>query len=665
MGAGLDKDASNHFDKRTLRVMHANEFTRALRKEVSRRNKLAGKENGVADPEPVEATEAAPEGGDCTAIIRKRPIFEHEQEKGEFDVIQCYGPTIAIYNCQRHMNGQTLYMSRSEFKFPAVYSEKDSTEKIYEADIAPAVRDWSSGRSGCTLFMYGQTGSGKSYTINGLLELAAREAFVLAASSDVAVSVFEIAGGKCYDLLSPVEDVMDESADDESAAIAPKHKEVFLRESEEGEMCVRGLLEESCPTTADVLDAIRRANESRATQSTSANDTSSRSHAVYQLRSSQGSLLRFVDLAGSERNRDSMFHTEARQKESIEINVSLNSLKECIRLRIQQEELWRQELRAHQEKHPFSAPELSTKVTVHMPFRRSALTRVLKASLLPRVPQGMTLADDKGSERHRTILIATVSPAASDTEHSMSTLQHASLMAVGGQKARETKIAVQTESEAKAAAAKAAAKEQAKNVDNPKEWSSEEVQAWVKGIAGTPPDLRLILRKFKNVTGKELARFTRNMFEEHCCGNKVLAQKLFTSISALKRKVDQQQQLARRQQMREGSKTAAKAGSKAGARPATKSSATARSATAKSTGTKKRVATSRAGVARPSSQANVRQTAAKKTATKKVSSRVDSGIRAGSKRTAAGGSRAAHDAEKAGSGAKRIRPTSGLTAAGL
>lgn len=618
MGAGLDKDASNHFDKRTLRIMYANEFARALRKESVRRGKAAGKENGGASVAPEER-------GDCTAIIRKRPIFEHEQAKGEFDVIQCQDSTIAIYNCQRHMNGQDLFMTRSSFKFPAVYSDKDSTEKIYEADIAPAVREWSAGRSGCTLFMYGQTGSGKSYTIGGLLKLASREAFSLSSQvSDVTVSVFEIAGGKCYDLLNPI-DAMDESEEEEAAT--RKHQEVFLRDSEDGEVCVRGLKEFPCTTTEEVLDAIQRADESRATQSTTANDQSSRSHAVYQLRSSQGALMRFVDLAGSERNRDSMFHTEARQKESIEINVSLNSLKECIRLRIEQEQAWRKELEAHREKHPSSPPALKCKSSVHLPFRRSALTRVLKASLQPRVPEGMFVAgkEAEAEERHKTILIATVSPAASDTEHSMSTLQHASLMALSGSKSRETKIEVESASSLKKAAE--AAKE--KEMVNPKDWTAEEVLAWVKSIVGTPPDLRMIVKNFKTVTGKEVTRFTRNMFEERCCGNKVAATKLFQSISAMKRKIDQQKQKERRQllQANAANTPAKKTATKARATSSTKR-------TAATTSTAKKTASRTTSTTRSTRSTTSAKTAGVKKSTAAVTSRVDSGMRSGTKRKA-------------------------------
>jgi kinesin family protein 2/24 len=56
-------------------------------------------------------------------------------------------------------------------------------------------------------------------------------------------------------------------------------------------------------------------------------------------------------------------------------------------------------------------------------YRTSKLTMALKASFL--------------SPRARTVVIATVSPASKDTEHSLNTLRHACFM--DGQKKREGK----------------------------------------------------------------------------------------------------------------------------------------------------------------------------------------------------------------------------------
>lgn len=85
------------------------------------------------------------------------------------------------------------------------------------------------------------------------------------------------------------------------------------------------------------------------------------------------------------------YHGKERRKETSHINASLMALKECIR-----------------------AKAMGTSQSHQHVFRKSKLTMALKNSFnLPHA---------------RTIVIATVSPASKDTEHSLNTLRHACIM---------------------------------------------------------------------------------------------------------------------------------------------------------------------------------------------------------------------------------------------
>jgi kinesin family protein 2/24 len=61
-----------------------------------------------------------------------------------------------------------------------------------------------------TVFAYGQTGSGKTFTMNGLQELAIKDLFERGVyyfqeekrNFTVTVSMYEIYGGKIYDLIN-------------------------------------------------------------------------------------------------------------------------------------------------------------------------------------------------------------------------------------------------------------------------------------------------------------------------------------------------------------------------------------------------------------------------------------------------------------------------------
>ena len=98
-----------------------------------------------------------------------------------------------------------------------------------------------------------------------------------------------------------------------------------------------------------------------------------------------------------------MWHDAERRKEGAEINQSLHALKECMRH-------W---LLMHEGK------------TTHIPFRESALTRVLADSFM----------------RHDTLItvVGTVSPTCTDTEHTLTTLKTVAAVAGTDHAIRETK----------------------------------------------------------------------------------------------------------------------------------------------------------------------------------------------------------------------------------
>mmetsp|Transcript_33174 Transcript_33174/g.45954 ORF Transcript_33174/g.45954 Transcript_33174/m.45954 type:complete len:357 (-) Transcript_33174:251-1321(-) len=99
-------------------------------------------------------------------------------------------------------------------------------------------------------------------------------------------------------------------------------------------------------------------------------------------------VLRLVDLAGSERNYETVQMTAQQHRESAEINSALLALKNC-----------------------FRAHALGQRT----PFRSSRLTQVLRACFT--------------EPTHKTVAVATVSPAPTDLTHTLNTLLHMSYMA--------------------------------------------------------------------------------------------------------------------------------------------------------------------------------------------------------------------------------------------
>ena len=138
------------------------------------------------------------------------------------------------------------------------------------------------------MFAYGQTGSGKTFTITDCTADAVRDLFKLAPPGfSFYMSFFEIYGGKVSDLLNG-------------------KKKLVIYEDANSKIQVSGLEERIANTEKAMLEIIEFGHSVRTTHSTAANDTSSRSHAICQIkvRDTQGKglgKLLIVDLAGSER----------------------------------------------------------------------------------------------------------------------------------------------------------------------------------------------------------------------------------------------------------------------------------------------------------------------------------------------------------------------------
>jgi len=321
-----------------------------------------------------------PRHGGLTVCVRKRPLLDFELLSGDWDAVEMPDQaTVLCHDGKLSRSGRQLLMNHRRYVLDRAWSAMTSTETIYADSVQPLAQAALAGSSS-TLLCMGQTGTGKTHTICGVIDCLSKE--LSARQEDIEVEFFEIYGKKCLDLLA-------------------ERKEVHLRSDAEGQVHVRGQRIVRLSAGAGLLDLINEALRLRASEETERNAASSRSHAICTLRflngesseASKSGVLRLVDLAGSERNFETTKMTAAQHRESAEINASLMALKDCFR--------------AH--------AALQRGEKVHMPFRSSRLTRVLRDCFV--------------DLEHRTVVIATVSPSACDVIHSVNTLRHATMLA--------------------------------------------------------------------------------------------------------------------------------------------------------------------------------------------------------------------------------------------
>lgn len=269
-----------------------------------------------------------------------------------------------------------------------------TTEEIYEelvVDLVPYA--WNGGVG--TLFAYGQTGSGKTFTVSGVEELIAETIMNgnLEGEREVYMTIIDLAGNAAFDLLN-------------------EREAISLREDSLGATQIVGAQENQVFSVDDMRAVVERAASFRRTAPTLKNPASSRSHAICRIRivnTANGSdgLLYLVDLAGSEAARDVAVHGADRMRETKQINISLSVLKDCIRVKAQADTA----TTLNREKPGQNVP--------HIPFRQSALTRVLKH-----------VFDPASTRACRTIVIACVNPSLADVGPTKNTLRFAELLRV-------------------------------------------------------------------------------------------------------------------------------------------------------------------------------------------------------------------------------------------
>ena len=242
--------------------------------------------------------------------VRKRPLSLKEKATGEVDVLQVAGGKgrVIVHQPKTRVDLEKVVES-GVFEFDNGFGESCGNRQVYEEAVENLVgRVWGGCRG--SVFAYGQTGSGKTFTMMG--EGKEEGVTILAAEKllrerkrkgredlDVYVSLFEIYGGKLFDLLNERKVRMcgdsrqDETDLSTATALTPLRflscppppappPLVKCLEDGKGRVCFLGLTEHKVDDLEDVRRLISEGGEGRSTGSTSKNDASSRSHAVLQ-----------------------------------------------------------------------------------------------------------------------------------------------------------------------------------------------------------------------------------------------------------------------------------------------------------------------------------------------------------------------------------------------
>uniref|UniRef100_A0A3P9JEB2 Kinesin-like protein KIF14 n=1 Tax=Oryzias latipes TaxID=8090 RepID=A0A3P9JEB2_ORYLA len=342
------------------------------------------------------------ENSAVTVAVRIRPFNPREKAEKALQVIFTSGQDTLV----QHPHSKQSFSFTYDFSFCSVDDSNPafaSQQTVYETLAKPLLLRAFEGFNTC-LFAYGQTGSGKSYTMMGFEGEAGvtprfcQDLFSKLASLEnvevkyhVEMSYFEVYNEKIHDLLV--------TRDEPTQRRMP----LRVREHPVHGPYVADLSANVVSSFGDIKGWLELGNKQRATAATGMNDKSSRSHSVFTLVMTQTktesvegeehdhsitSRINLVDLAGSERCNSAQTSGD-RLREGASINKSLLTLGKVISALSEQ---------------------MLTRKKVFIPYRESVLTWLLKESL---------------GGNSKTAMIATLSPAGSNVEESLSTLRYA------------------------------------------------------------------------------------------------------------------------------------------------------------------------------------------------------------------------------------------------
>uniref|UniRef100_A0A8C1MX35 plus-end-directed kinesin ATPase n=1 Tax=Cyprinus carpio TaxID=7962 RepID=A0A8C1MX35_CYPCA len=346
-------------------------------------------------------------GASVKVAVRVRPFNSREMGKESKCIIQMSGNTTTIINPKQPKESKSFNFDYSYWSHTTPEDVNYACQKQVYKDIGEEMLLHAFEGYNVCIFAYGQTGAGKSYTMmgkqekdqEGIIPLLCEDLFTKISDNNdnsmsysVEVSYMEIYCERVRDLLNP------------------KNKgNLRVREHPLMGPYVEDLSKLAVTSYNDIQDLMDSGNKARTVAATNMNETSSRSHAVFNIiftqkrcdsdtdnTSEKVSKISLVDLAGSER-ADSTGAKGTRLKEGANINKSLTTLGKVISALAEVD----------------SAPNKNKKkkkVESFIPYRDSVLTWLLRENL---------------GGNSRTAMVAALSPADINYDETLSTLRYA------------------------------------------------------------------------------------------------------------------------------------------------------------------------------------------------------------------------------------------------
>ncbi|XP_029683854.1 kinesin-like protein KIF1A [Takifugu rubripes] len=347
-------------------------------------------------------------GASVKVAVRVRPFNAREKGKECKCIVQMSGNTTTIINPRQDKDIKSFNFDYSYWSHTSPEDTSFASQMLVYTDIGEKMLLHAFEGYNVCIFAYGQTGAGKSYTMMGRQDIKDQQGIIPLL---------------CEDLFTKINGSTDSST---SYSVEVSYMEIYcervrdlLNPNNQGNLRVRehplmgpyveDLSKLAVTSYADIQDLMDSGNKARTVAATNMNETSSRSHAVFNIIFTQKhqedktvntcekvSKISLVDLAGSER-ADSTGATGTRLKEGANINKSLTTLGKVISALAELDSL-------------SNKNKKKKKCESFIPYRDSVLTWLLRENL---------------GGNSRTAMVAALSPADINYEETLSTLRYA------------------------------------------------------------------------------------------------------------------------------------------------------------------------------------------------------------------------------------------------
>ncbi|XP_015423931.1 PREDICTED: kinesin-like protein KIF14 [Myotis davidii] len=341
----------------------------ANKREESHERTLPPTEEAAAQRASTERDPLKAENSQVTVAVRVRPFSKREKDEDAAQVVFLDGEEIAVRHPDLRQAYSFLY-DVSFWSFDECHPRYASQAAVYQTLAAPLLARALEGYNAC-LFAYGQTGSGKSYTMMGfgeepgIIPRFCEDLFAQVAKHQTQEVRYHLEMSFFEVYNEKIHDLLVGRGDGRQGKQALR-----VREHPVSGPYVEALAVNAVGSYSDIQVRGALGSKQRATAATGMNDKSSRSHSVLTL------LLTRTQVG------------PVTPCEGVSINKSLLTLGKVIS----------------------ALAEHGGGRRAFIPYRESVLTWLLKESL---------------GGNSKTAMIATVSPASSSLEETLSTLRYA------------------------------------------------------------------------------------------------------------------------------------------------------------------------------------------------------------------------------------------------